>query len=231
LRSAGADWVVTLGTDLNLLAMSPEDFLREIILRKFAPSHVVEGPNFFFGRERRGNVEVLRRASEWAGFEVHVIDPVRLELAGETVRVSSTLIRRLLMTGQVDSAKCCLGRDFTLYGRVVGGYRRGRLLEYPTANVEPGDQITPGDGIYAGRALVQGRQYPAAISLGNNPTFGPTRRTVEAFLLNAEGDFYDESLVLSFVCRLRDQQRFPNGGALRAQIARDVERVREICDS
>jgi len=229
LRRAGADQVVTLRADRALLAMTPEEFIDRIIVEKFAPAHVVEGPNFFFGKKRGGNVEILAEAGRRKGFEVHIIEPLRLELAGDSVRVSSTLIRRLLAEGKVEPAAECLGREFTLYGRVVGGFRRGRLLSYPTVNLDCGEQITPADGIYAGWATIVDGRRPAAISLGNNPTFGPTERTIEAFLLNAEGDFYDESMALGFVRRLRDQKRFADGEALKAQISRDVERVQEIC--
>ena len=229
LRQMGADQVVTLRADRALLEMAPEEFIDRIIVEKFAPAHVVEGPNFFFGKKRSGNVEVLAQVGRRKGFEVHVIEPLRLELAGESLRVSSTLIRRLLADGSVEMAAQCLGRDFTLYGRVVGGFRRGRLLSYPTVNLDCGEQITPADGIYAGWATLAGGRFPAAISLGDNPTFGPTERTIEAFLLNAKGDFYDESMALGFVRRLRNQERFADAEALKAQISQDVERVQEIC--
>ena len=229
LRQMGADQVVTLRADRALLEMTPEEFVDRIIVEKFAPAHVVEGPNFFFGKKRSGNVEVLAQVGRRKGFEVHLIEPLRLELAGESLRVSSTLIRRLLADGSVEMAAQCLGRDFTLYGRVVGGFRRGRLLSYPTVNLDCGEQITPADGIYAGWATLAGGRFPAAISLGDNPTFGPTERTIEAFLLNAKGDFYDESMALGFVRRLRNQERFADAEALKAQISQDVERVQEIC--
>jgi len=229
LRDAGADYAVTLPTDLALLSMEPQDFIDRIIMERFTPSCLVEGENFFFGRARGGTIDVLRAAGVAAGFDVHVVPEFTLEVDGVDQRVSSTLIRSLVGTARFAEAARCLGRDFALYGRVVGGYKRGRLLDFPTANLDPGDQITPGDGIYAGYAFLRNERFPAAISLGDNPTFGPTERTIEAFLLNAEGDFYDETMSLSFVARLRDQQRFDGGEALKAQIEQDVARVREIC--
>ena len=229
LRQAGADRVVTLETTPDLLDMPAEAFIDEIVLGRFAPTAMVEGENFFFGRGRQGTIDLLRQAGLDAGFDVQVVQPVTIEIDGQEVRISSTLVRRLVSRGSVADAARCLGRNFTLYGRVVGGHRRGRLIEFPTANLDPGEQIVPADGIYAGLAVVQGRTFQAAISIGDNPTFGPSERTIEAFLLNADGDFYDETMALSFIVRLRDQERFEDVSALKARIAQDVQRVREIC--
>ena len=229
LREAGADWIVTLDTTPGLLDMPAEAFIDEIVLQRFAPTAMVEGENFFFGRGRRGTIDLLRQAGLDAGFDVQVVQPLTIDIDAREVRISSTLVRQLVSGGRVAEAARCLGRSFTLYGRVIGGKRRGRLIEYPTANLDPGQQITPADGVYAGTADVQGRTFPAAISIGNNPTFGPAERSIEAFLLNASGDFYDETMALSFVARLRDQERFVDARALKARIARDVQRVREIC--
>ena len=229
LLAAGADYVVTARTDARLLGLSPEAFIAEIIMSRFAPLRMVEGANFFYGKRRAGNIQTLRRAGRAHNFAVHVADPVAVDLGEGPAPVSSTLIRGLLLEGRVKDAARCLGRDFALHGRVTGGQRRGRVLAYPTANIDAGGQVVPGDGIYAGRATVGGAGYPAAISVGDRPTFGAGERAVEAFLLDAEGDLYDESLALSFAERLRDQRKFADGEALRAQIARDVRRVREIC--
>ena len=112
---------------------------------------------------------------------------------------------------------------------MIAGRGHGRLLEFPTANLDPGRQVVPGDGVYAGWAEVAGRRYRSAVSIGNKPTLGPAERTIEAFLIDAKGDYYDEWLDLALVRRLRGQVRFDDAERLRAQIAKDVERVREIC--
>ena len=231
LREAGCDWVVTAHADRALLALEPQPFIEQVIVRRFAPRHVVEGPNFCFGRRRAGTVETLRRAGTAEGFEVHVTEPVRVELSGGEEVISSTLIRRLVAAGRVADAARCLGRDYCLVGRVVQGTGLGRSLGYPTANLSAGEQVCPGDGVYAGRAVVGGNQFAAAISVGTKPTFTdgePAERVVEAFLLNAAGDYYDETMALSFVRRLRAQRRYDGPEALKAQMAKDVERVREM---
>jgi len=229
LREHGADAVVTVRPEPGLLALSPDEFIRQALLDRFAPRHIVEGDDFRFGRNRAGDVRALRQAGGSAGFEVHVVEPVVQDLPEGAARVSSSLIRRLVGEGRIEEANRCLGRPFTLVGPVVAGQGRGRLLEFPTANLDPGEQVCPPDGVYAGRADVDGGRYPAAVSIGNKPTFGPAEETsVEAFLLDAEGDFYDEKMELAFLRRLRDQRRFASPGELREQIVRDVAQVRRI---
>ena len=129
-------------------------------------------------------------------------------------------------------AERCLGRPFTLYGRVVRGRGIGRLLEYPTANLQLGDQVLPADGVYAGLAEVRGETSAAAISIGTAPTFHSDAqgvRTVEAFLLKPPGNLYDADMTLAFTRRLREQRRYDSPEALKAQMALDVEQVRQIC--
>jgi riboflavin kinase/FMN adenylyltransferase len=235
LLEAGADCVVTARVDAGFLAVTAEEFVDKVLVGKFAARHVVEGPNFFFGRGRRGSIELLRQVGPQKGFEVHVVEPASVEAAGAAERISSSLIRRRLILGDVECAHRCLGRPFALYGPVVRGEGRGRTWAIPTANLAPSEQVVPADGVYAGRARVEGRDYLAAISVGRKPTLAaaegrqrPGQRTVEAFLLDAEGDFYDKPMALSFLHRLRSQERFEGIDQLRAQIAKDVQRVRQL---
>ena len=228
LFEAGADWVVTVASNTELLGMSPEEFVERVVVRSFAPRQIVEGRGFSFGRGRTGNVETLSRTGPSAGFGVHVVEPVSVTLANGPQRVSSTLIRRLVGAGRVEDARRCLGRCFALCGPVIRGQGRGKDLAYPTANVDPGQQVIPGDGVYAGSARASGREYSAAISVGAKPTFGGVRRDVEAFLLDAEGDYYDVGITLRFERRLRGQQAFGSARALKRQIEKDVQRVREL---
>ncbi len=230
LGECGADMVVVVETTIEFLSMEPEQFLREVIAQQINPSWVVEGHNFFFGRKRAGNVNLLRQMAGELGFDVEVVTPAEVQLPGRgPVRVSSSLIRELIRAGEVAQAATCLSRPFTLFGRVIGGERRGRALEYPTANVDPDAMICPGDGVYAGRAQVGGLDSPAAVSIGTKPTFGVSARVIEANLMGAEGDFYGQPIAVTFLERLRDQWQFPDAESLKAQIAKDVQRVKEIC--
>ncbi len=231
ILAAGADYVVSARTDQALLAMAPDEFIEQVITGAFAPRHVVEGPNFHFGLSRGGDVHTLRQAGDREGFTVKVVEAVRLELSGAgEVRISSTLIRDLLIEGRVEDAAACLGRPFALFAEVIQGRGHGRVLEFPTANVEPGEQVCPGDGVYAGKAIIADREFPAAISIGDKPTFGESGRTVEAFLIGAEGDFYGQQIAIQFLQRIRDQKKFADADALKEQIAKDVARVREVCE-
>jgi len=227
LLAAGADRVVTARTDQPLLAMSPDEFIRRVVVEKFAPRHVVEGQNFCFGAGRSGTVATLTRAARGCRFIVHVVDPVMIDLPEGPRQVSSTLIRELLSAGKLQQANRCLGRAFTLFGPVVRGEGRGGKLGFPTVNIDIGRQVCPGPGVYAGKAAIGKKSFPAAVSVGRRLTFETQRPAVEAFLIGAEGDYYGEFITMSLVERLRDQRRFADAEALKAQIAKDVQRVRE----
>jgi len=229
LRQAGADWIVFVPTTRELLALQAEDFVRQIVLQFVAPRHVVEGHDFSFGRERAGNVDTLREIGLGEGFEVDVVEPVTVDLPGGRRQVCSTLVRRLVAEGQMEEASQCLGREFALYGEVVSGRGRGRSLGFPTANIEVHQQVIPARGIYAGLADVNKRTYASAISIGRPPTFPDANQTIEAHLIDVKEEWYGQPMVLRFVCQLRRQRQFGSAEALSAQIAKDVERVREIC--
>lgn len=225
----GADYVVIAKADMQLLGMSPQAFENEIILETFAPRHMVEGDNFFYGSRRGGNVETLRQAGKTNGFDLHVVESVFEEIEGEALRVSSTLIRGLLLAGKVEAAAVCLGKEFALYGKIVHGHGRGRSLDFPTANLDAGEQILPADGVYAGWAQIGEHEWPAAISVGSQPTFKDGVRAVEAYILGPGGDYYDQEMVLRFASRVRALKQFEGSDQLKAQIAKDVKRVRELC--
>jgi riboflavin kinase/FMN adenylyltransferase len=230
LLEAGADEVVIATAEPMLLAMSPIEFIDGLIMEHFAPRHIVEGRNFFFGLQRSGNVQTLRDAGAQRGYLVHVVDPVHREIRGERARVSSTLVRLLVRSGRVDEAMACLTRPFALHGRVIEGAGQGRMMNFPTANIDPSGQVMPADGVYAGSAEVEGRPSCAAISIGTKPTFAGHERTVEAYLLDDSGEWYGKALTLRFLRWLRDQEAFANADILKEHIAEDVQRVREICD-
>lgn len=228
LLECGADAVATARTDRALLGMEAQEFIRDVLLARFAPRHLVEGPNFFFGRKRSGNIATLQEAGERLGFGVHVVEAVMVELGGQAERVSSTLTRRLVAAGRVEEAAGVLTRPFSLYGPVVRGQGVGRQMEYPTANLEPGEQVVPADGVYAGRGVVDGTAYPAAISIGTRPTLGELPRAIEAYLIGVGGDLYGREMELAFVRRLREQKTCASIEDLKRQIAADIRQTLEI---
>lgn len=191
--------------------------------------HVVElwvGSDFALGHRREGNVPFLRQLGQQEGFVVRVVEP--LQWRGSVV--SSTRIRAALTAGDMEEANGCLGRPYRLTGQVVRGRGLGRRLGIPTANLSPPpERLIPANGVYAGYAHTQeAGTWPAVINIGVRPTITPDHLTVEAHLLNFDGDLYDQMLALDFVARLRDEQTFPSLNALVEQIRRDIARAREI---
>lgn len=219
LASTGVDQAVVVPFDEARSQEEPEDFVRDVLVGALAARVVVVGEDFHFGRRRRGNVALLQEMGGALGFEVvHV--PL---LPGP----SSTAVRTLLAAGDVAGAADLLGRPHEVRGRVERGDRRGRDLGYPTANVAvPPEILLPAPGIYAGW---YGGDRAAAISVGRRPTFhdgaGPV--VLEAYLLDFDGDLYGRAARVSFVSRLRDEERFESTAALVEQMARDVEATRE----
>ena len=224
LGQLGADAVIACPTDKAFLGLDARQFFDRILRGRLEARAVVEGPNFFFGRNRQGNIDVLRTLCSEAGIALDVSPPVRFE--GQVV--SSSLIRTLLAEGRVDQARRMLTEPYRIRGTVVRGAGRGTDLGYPTANVADVDTLLPGEGIYAGRALVEGRLWPAAISLGPNPTFDEGVGKVEAYLMDYAGQLYDRQIEVDFLARLRDIVRFDSVGRLVAEMGRDVAAARKI---
>jgi riboflavin kinase / FMN adenylyltransferase len=211
LEAAGIRDVLVLQFDLEFAQTTAEEFA-ERYLRAIGTEVVAAGSAFRFGNERKGDLDLLRRL----GFDVRPVPLVD--------GVSSSAVRALVKTGEVDRAARMLGRPPEVDGVVVRGEARGERLGYPTANLElEPDLLVPAYGIYAGSA----RGYRAAISIGVNPHYGGDELKVEPFLLDYEGDLYGERLVVELWRRLRDEQVFESEEELVAQIARDVEEARQ----
>ena len=222
IAEAGADLVVPVTFDREMSELSARDFLG-LLMRRLRMKTLVVGPDFALGRAREGDVERLRSLSPEMGFSLLVID--LLENNGQPVR--STVVRQAIAEGKVSRLRSLLGRRFTLDGRIGRGAGRGRELGFPTANLETApDRAMPADGIYATWALFGGQRHMAATSIGTRPTFEETDRTVEAFLLDFDGDLYGHDLRLEFVRRLRDEIGYDSVDALREQIAKDVDETR-----
>jgi len=218
LASVGVDHTVVLRFDEARSQEEPEDFVRDVLVGALAARVVVVGEDFHFGHRRRGNVELLATMGGGLGFEV-----VHVPLLAGT---SSTEVRRLLEAGDVAGAAELLGRPHEVRGVVEKGDQRGRELGYPTANVAvPDDILMPSPGIYAGW---YGGEQAAAISVGRRPTFkdGVAPVVLEAYLLDFAGDLYGQQARVSFVSRLRDEERYDSVDQLTRQMALDVEATR-----
>lgn len=188
--------------------------------------HVVVGYDFSYGAGRAGGVETLRAAAGRAGVGFSVVPPVTVD----GVLVSSSRVREYVLEGRVGAAALLLGRPFDLDGVVVPGAGRGRTIGFPTANVDTPNELRPGPGVYAVRVRAQGASpgpwYGGAANIGVKPTFGGSEVTIEAHLLDFQGDLYGQRVRVQFLERLRGEKRFASAGELSGQIARDLEAAR-----
>lgn len=227
LDQAGVAATLMLTFDDELRTLSPIDFVDRILVGALHARVVFVGDDFRFGVRGSGTVATLRELSASRGFRVVSIDDVR---PGGDRRASSTWIRELLGSGRVREAAALLGREPAVRGVVVHGEQRGRELGFPTANLAPHSEgFVPADGVYAARVLVDDVVYPAAVSVGNNPTFdGVPAKQVEAHLLDVTLDLYGREVTVLFVDWVRGNVRFEGLEALIEHIAADVRRTREI---
>jgi riboflavin kinase / FMN adenylyltransferase len=229
VAAAGIDIAIVEPFTRAFAAIDAPGFVRDVVARDLGARDAVVGYDFSFGRGRAGNAQALRELGAAAGLDVAVIPPITID----GVPCSSTRIRELVTAGETVAAAGLLGRPFELEGEVKRGAGRGRGLGFPTANVAPEGQLRPKLGIYAARAQVldgplAGTTRTAALSVGTNPQFSGDTVTVEAYLLDFEGDLYDQRLRLEVGARLRDEQRFDSIDALIAQIQEDVAQVRQL---
>jgi riboflavin kinase/FMN adenylyltransferase len=224
LSELGLDVLVAYPTDAAFLQLSPREFFDRIVRGALGAKALVEGANFFFGRDRQGNVEVLRRFCDEAQMTIDVVEPVMVD--GQIV--SSSRVRGLVSQGRMEEACRLLTRPYRIRGRVVHGAGRGARLGYPTANLDEIATLLPVEAIYAGRALVDGAWWPAAISLGSNPTFDEGALKVEAHLLDYHGDLYGRWIEVDFLARLRNIMKFASVDELLVQMQRDVAATRAI---
>jgi riboflavin kinase/FMN adenylyltransferase len=230
----GVDAMCVLPFTAEFMRLSPETFTHTVLVEQLHAAHVVVGENFTYGHRAAGTVDSLTVEGRRFGFGVEGV-PLA-QLADGDVAISSTYIRACVAAGDMEAAAAALGRAHRVDGVVVRGDRRGRDLGYPTANVEtPPFTAIPADGVYAGHLVTRDprsgasrERFPAAISVGTNPTFQGSRRSVEAFVLDWDGDLYGEHVGVEFAARLRPMRAFPGVDDLVAAMAEDVERTRDL---
>ncbi|MGW0563812.1 bifunctional riboflavin kinase/FAD synthetase [Streptomyces sp. NPDC003016] len=236
-----AELIAELGVDALLILpftqvfskLSPADFIVKVLVDRLRARTVIEGPNFRFGHRAAGDVAFLAELGRTYDYEVEVVDLYVTGRAGGGEPFSSTLTRRLVAEGDVEGAAEILGRPHRVEGVVVRGAQRGRELGYPTANVEtlPHTAI-PADGVYAGWLTAEDEKMPAAISVGTNPQFDGTERTVEAYAIDRVGlDLYGLHVAVDFLAYVRGQEKFGSIEALLEAIGADVKRSRELIEA
>jgi riboflavin kinase / FMN adenylyltransferase len=225
LSRAGMQGVAVLRFTREMSLWDPEMFVRTVLVEWLHVAEVWVGANFLFGHDRAGTFTVLRSLGSRFGFRAEKIDAVRYK----DFVVSSTRIRRLVSEGRVDEAGALLGHHFFIDGTVVRGAERGREIGFPTANLQTANELLPPAGVYATTASVNGIAWPSVTNVGLRPTFADVDRIqIETHLLDATRDLYGAQVRLSFVQRLRDERKFPDVDALRAQIDADCRSARRL---
>jgi riboflavin kinase/FMN adenylyltransferase len=224
LHRAGIDCVAVVRFTHEMSQWDPETFVRTVLVEWLRISKVWVGANFLFGHGRSGNFSVLRTLGQRYGFRAEKIDPVRYK----DFVVSSTRIRRLVSEGRMDEAGALLGHPFYIDGVVVHGRGRGREIGVPTANLQTANELIPPHGVYATTLTVDGIIRAAITNIGVRPTFGESEVAIETHVLGYTGELYGRDVRLSFVQRLRDERRFPDVDALRAQIQADERRAERL---
>jgi riboflavin kinase/FMN adenylyltransferase len=232
LAELGVDLLVREPFTRELAAFSPEAFIETILAGRLGPSILFVGRDFRFGRGRSGSDALLEQLGSRFGFEVRLIGQV---LAGGS-DVSSTRVRDLIAQGSVEQASALLGRPYAVWGRVVQGDRRGRALGFPTANLEPENDLLPGHGVYATAVQIfkgdeLGDRLASVSNVGERPTFAGQGVHLETHLLDYDGDLYGERMAVHFCARVREERRFSGPDDLRAQIRRDCAAARTLLES
>lgn len=207
----------------EIMALSPEEFVKNILVDKLNCKIIVVGFDYSFGYKAQGNVELLKKMGKLHGFEVLEIPPVTMD----NKKVGSTIIREFIKAGDIETANTFLGRPYTIYSKVVSGKRIGKQLGYPTANILiESSHLVPKEGVYATFVKFNNSIYKGATCVGTNPTFGTNSISIETFILDFNEDIYDESIELEFIVRLRDQIKFDSIDALIKQMSNDVDNVK-----
>jgi riboflavin kinase/FMN adenylyltransferase len=227
IKALGVDYVVVIKFTRSFSRISPERFIKNVLIDKLGLREIFVGENFYFGRNARAGIDRLEGLSGNLGFNSGRVRPVKIE--GKIV--SSSIIRRSIEDGDLASASKYLGHRVSLLGTVVSGTRLARILGYPTANINPHHEVVPPAGVYAVRIVYNRRYYNGILNIGLRPTFyGPSDRepAIEVHIFGFNKRIYGKDLEIFFIKKLRDEVKFRNKDELIAQIEKDAERARSI---
>ena len=226
IESCGINLVICADFTRQFADQQPRDFSKNILFEKIGVKEVVVGFDYAFGRGREGTIPYLKKMGEEFGFQVHVVEPFKLN--GHTV--SSSHVRELIESGQVEMASQFLGRDYSITGPVISGYKTGQAIGFPTANIDTSKVQIPGTGVYAVRVVYENKSYDAVANIGFNPTFHRDRLSVEVHIFDFNQIIYRKEIEVQFVARIRSEIEFKSADDLVVQISQDIENTRKILE-
>lgn len=224
LHATAADRIEVLHFDAQMAQLSAYEFMRQVLHEKYCVAMLLTGYDNRFGHNRAEGFADYVRYGEEMGMEVRQNTPIDID----GLRVSSSLIRRLIVEGNITEANNCMGHPYSITGSVAHGFQEGRRIGFPTANIVPesAEKLVPGNGVYATRVSVEGGEWmPAMLNIGTNPTFQRQQTTIEAHIIGFEGDIYGRKVRVEFGRKLRDEQRFESVEALQKQLETDKKEV------
>jgi riboflavin kinase/FMN adenylyltransferase len=224
LKSSGIDDILVIEFSKEFASLTACEFTEDILVKILKVKAVVVGKDYMFGKNRKGNIDLLKEFGKKHDFEVFVPEFVKFS----EKRISSTLIRKSVMNGKLDEAKKMLGRYYQIRGTVVHGRNRGNTIGFPTANLELIDELCPKTGVYAVIPEIDGVKYKGVANIGYSPTFGDHKFTVEVHFMDFNEDLYGRKIKVSFIQRLRGEKKFSGIEELSAQISKDVLQAKEI---
>jgi riboflavin kinase/FMN adenylyltransferase len=224
LEKEGVDITVCFNFTKAFSKISAKDFVKNYLVEKLNIKTIFVGPDLFFGRNREGNVELLKSMAKSFGFKTRTVRPVYFE----NELISSTAIREFIEDGNVKKAANFLGACFSIEGNVKEGERRGRELGFPTANLDTDWELLPKNGVYLTWAEMGEKKFKSITNVGTRPTFGKNQLLVETHIIDFKDEIYGKTIRVSFVERLRDEKRFTNVESLISQISTDVEKAKRV---
>jgi len=227
LEALGLDALILIPFTLEYAQTTAESFILDVLWKNLQVRKIFIGHDYSFGKDKRGNEDMLTAFGKKLGFDVAVINAVAV---GDTV-ISSTRIRAAILEGDVKTAAMLLGRPYNVSGTVIEGKRRGAALGFPTANIKPNKELLPAKGVYAAVVNLEGKRYNGALSIGLNPTFEDVQLSMEVHLMDFSGDIYGKYVDVLFIERIREERKFPGPEMLSLQIKKDVEEARDILKS
>lgn len=227
LAACGVDFVAVCRTSEEWLSQSAAEFFKDVLAGKTAAKGIVEGPNFFFGKNREGTPAKLAQFCEHSNIKLEIVEPIKFDES----MVSSSQIRHLLESGDVVAANRLLTAPYRLTGQVVAGDNRGKKIGFPTANLANIDTMIPGDGVYATVSVIAGKRYTSATHIGPNPTFDNNQvQKVETHVLDFNGDLYGQSIDVEIIAKVRDVAKFGSVDELIRQLNSDVATSRKLVE-